>query len=138
MAIIGVTTGPSFGPWKMPVRVQNILINHYGIQHNLKIDFLFTEGLYYSYYPNLRSTMKVRNVDEIIFPSAYQFPTKDEVVKVLMESFSDKILHFALEDFSGKGCEYMESLVKKLKLFQNNLLYDPGKRTYREFQEMLG
>ena len=137
MVIVGVSTGIEFGPWRMPTRAQNIIMNSYAASNKFKISDLIDKGIFYSYFPRTRSLVGRKQVDALIFSSAYQMPLEEDAIKAISSALSKITLHFALENISGKGSDFLLSLVNQVKLFQNNLIYDQKKLVYSQYQGML-
>ena len=64
-------------------------------------------------------------------------PLEEDAVKVVSSALGEITLHFALENISGKGSDFLFSLANQIKLFQNNLIYDQKKLVYSKCQALL-
>jgi len=137
MSIIGILTGATFGPWRMPQRAQNMIMNQYAAKKDAQIEYVIAEGLFYHFYPRTRMALQFRDISELFFTSAYQIPVEGDAADMFAETFKKKIIHFSLEGISGVGGEIIDSLTKELKVFHNNesLMGELSNRPYSAFKE---
>jgi len=116
MRLLSVTTGIKFGPWRMPHRAQQVLINAY-LKNNAKFpDVIFTEGTFYRHFSRLRMVLDdEKEVTDLAFTSIFQIPESQSGVKIFQDFAENYNIHFALENICIDKGEGLDVILNELK-----------------------
>jgi len=111
-----IYTGIDMPPWRIPHKVQGIIINNYALKINEKIEFVINEGIFYQNYSRLKNLIKTREVKELFFSTIHQLPY-DHITEFL-EIFQGIKLHFALEEIEADEFKLKNIILTNLVEFR--------------------
>jgi len=131
-----VTTDPVFGPWNIPSRGQNMIMNFYAQSKGIPVDTIIPEPLFSKSLTTTRWVKKNKGLDRVLLCSIHQLTV--EVTEELIRDLSDVEVHFCLEDLSGKGGQFLEGVFSELKAFQETgVIPYESLESYQELRSLL-
>ena len=113
---ISIISSNNFDPWIISARGQSFINNFYSQKKNFKIDTIYQEPVLQKNYNLLYLKTKKENF-RLIFCSIYQLPTNKNDILRFKQNFKKNELHFVLENLSGRGIKYINSIISKIKLY---------------------
>jgi hypothetical protein len=127
-----VSTDPIFGPWNIPARGQNMIMNFYAQSKGLKVDTIIPEPLFSKALSTTRWVKKNKSLDRVILCSIHQLDlTKKEE---LIPDLSDLEVYFCLEDLSGKGEAFLRGIFREIEVFKESRTI--GYESVSSFQDL--
>jgi hypothetical protein len=113
-----VSTDASFGPWCIPSRGQNMIMNFYAVNKKIDVDTIIPEPLFSRTLSTTRWVKKNKHLTRIILSSIHQIPTDKAYLNEFINDLKDVEIHFSLEDISGKGEEFLRDIIEEVKIFE--------------------
>ena len=115
-----VTTDSVFGPWVIPSRGQNMIMNHYAHSHGIKVDAVIPEPLFSNQLLTTRWSKKNKNLSDIILCSIHQLPQDEFIIGDFLDDMQDVKIHFVLENLSGIGRGFLLDKIHEAAIFQQS------------------
>lgn len=120
MKSIGVIGSVRMGPWRMPQKVQTLLINQYAANRKLTIDYVVSEFVFAATFPQARARIAADQVDNVVFASAFQLPENPDDLRCVMDALRPVTVHFALEEEQVIKGESWQAFLEKRQAFLDN------------------
>jgi sporadic carbohydrate cluster protein (TIGR04323 family) len=117
LSLLSVTTGIKFGPWRIPQRAQQIIMNEYLKKTGKLSDVMFPEGIFCGHFSRLRMVLEgEKDVTDLIFTSIFQIPENPSGIE-LFRGFAKKYkFHFALENIFIDKREDLDVVLDELQV----------------------
>ena len=113
-----ITTDSVFGPWIIPSRGQNMIMNFYAKSQSLEVDAVIPEPMFSKQLSMTRWSKKSKNISTVILCSIHQLPLGEDNKDSFVDDMQDAEVHFVLENLSGKGREFLLAMLKEARSFQ--------------------
>ena len=115
MSFITVLTGVDMKPWKIPQRVQQVLMNQYLSDKNIFPDIIYSAGIFTEHFSRLFMILDERpDVKNIVFTSIFQISKSESGIKIFKKLVSIYQLHFALENLIVTNLDELNVVIKEL------------------------
>jgi sporadic carbohydrate cluster protein (TIGR04323 family) len=127
-----------FGPWVVPIRAQNTVSSKYAETHGMIVDTLIPEPVFSNLFDNTLWMRKHWDIKTIILYSMLQLPSCDKDIRRFIDQMEDMEIHFAMEDFSGKGRKFLEKTFKEASIFLSaDMIEANSVKSYEDLHKQL-
>jgi len=112
-----VSTDPVFGPWIIPSRAQNMIMNQYSQSRGINVDAVIPEPLFSKQLLTTRWSKESKNLSSIILCSIHQLPQDKSVIDSFLDDMHNVEVHFVLENLCGIGRKFLLEKIYESSVF---------------------
>jgi len=137
MTTASVTTDINIGPFRIPSNGQNMIMNNYAQRNNLIIEFVIPEPMMSNALATVLWLHRQNKFNKVILCSIHQLPKQKKRINDLIKFMKNVEFHFALEGISGKGKNFILSVISEAKLFSKSKVIETNKTNWLNLYKML-
>ncbi len=119
MSTAVISGDPTFGPWVVPHRLQNVFTNAYAREQGLTVDTVIPEPIFSDALLTTQWISKHWSLDRILLCSFLQLPHKPEDMERLIDNLENVEFHFILENLVGTGRNFLGQAFRNAQAFRN-------------------
>ena len=136
MTIAIINTDMNIGPFKIPGKAQNMILNNYAERNKISVEEIIPEPFMSTSLATPQWVHQKKSLKIVILCSIHQLPQNKKRIEDLINSMQEVEFHFVLESVSGKGKKFLLDCIKEAKIFKEAKIIDSTKTTWSELYKL--